>query len=141
VNEKAKQFVFPITTVVSAITVAFTVGAFGFYVTSVESDASVSAAMADYERRIARLERQSEQLHDALEYTTRLSAETVADLRNHIKRGDEYIQRYDAAVDVAVENRNRIIALESIPEKRPDPFTGTQGRALEERIQQLEKAQ
>lgn len=121
-QDENKRFQFPLTAVVSSLTVALVVGAGGFYAHSIRSDASVSTNMDSCQRRLGALEHQLGETRDALADSTVLTAETVALLREHIKRGDEYIKRYDSAVDIVVQNRERVAKLEQLIEGRYRSF-------------------
>ena len=50
----------------------------------------------------------------------------------HERSADEWKQRI-------IENERELRGLMQSPAARPDPFTGTEGRELEQRIQQLER--
>lgn len=53
-------------------------------------------------------------------------------VETHEKSAAEWKQRI-------LENERSLRQMRTSPEARPDPFTGTEGRQLEQRIQQLER--
>jgi hypothetical protein len=53
-------------------------------------------------------------------------------VESHEKSAGEWKQRI-------MENERALRQMRTSPEARPDPFTGTEGRKLEQRIQQLER--
>lgn len=63
------------------------------------------------------------------------------------ERGKESDKRFERQFSEIIINRNNIRQIErdladlrSVPSARPDPFTGSQGRALEQRLDHLEQS-
>ena len=125
--------------VISAIGVAVTLGlALATLVDSVQHDISgLHADLAVMEQRISACicEQDPDRLCARIASCTVATAESISDLRSAIAE----------ARSTLLERGERISNLEAIvynltnkPSARPDPFTGTMGKALEERIKALE---
>jgi hypothetical protein len=69
-------------------------------------------------------------------------ADSIIDIRQTITRTEGHIDAHNRESDEwknrIRELEKRVIDLNTRPSSRPDPFTGTEGRALEERIRGLE---
>jgi hypothetical protein len=81
---------------------------------------------------VARMESDLTELDATL---ARISIETSA---NTVHRA-EHERQSERWIEQIERNRDAIEALKEKPSARPDPFTGTEGRQLRERIERLEE--
>jgi hypothetical protein len=82
-------------------------------------------------RQIDAVTTEIRQVDNTLRIIAKQAAENSIHRVEHEKQADRWIAQI-------LENEAAIHELIRVPAKRADPFTGTQGRELEERIKQLE---